>query len=478
LSFLATVALRSQLTETCACETIATIENNNGNKSVTEPEFVSRGFPSLDSSRLWRYFVFTMLYVAQGIPLGLLLMALPAYLAFNGVEAGVIGAYIGLATLPHAIKLIAGPILDRWTFAPMGRRRPWVLIAQSAIVVSFAAMALIPDPLNNIPTLLAASVMVNSFVAFQDVSVDGMAVDILRPEEQSRAGGFMFGGQSLGIAAITAGGAWLMSVGGIGMASLACSGLVALIMMLPLMSRERDGERLLPWTKGQATIVPHGSHPSGWVDILFSLKNFVFMRTSVILVLALLTYTLGRGLHAGIMPVYFVQELGWSDTSYSNLTGLASLIAAIIAMTIGGTLVHWIGRVNFFAVTTIALSLLALAIALLPVMSGSDVLLQIYRIAYTTLDVLVVVSVIAISMAVCGKKVAATQFAIYMALSNLGYVGGSSLLGPAREFFGFDTLFLIFAGLTFASLFIMRLVLINDHQEFLKGMELAMESGA
>jgi len=419
-----------------------------------------------------------MLYVAQGIPLGLLLTAMPAYMAFNGVEAGVIGAYIGLATLPHAIKLVVGPVMDRWTFAPMGRRRPWVLVAQTAIVMSFAAIALIPDPLNNMSTLILASFIVNCFVAFQDVSVDGMAVDILRPEEQSRAAGFMFGGQSLGIAAITAGGAWLMSQSGIGMASLACSGLVALIMMLPLLSRERDGERLLPWSKGDAAFVPHGTHPSGWTDILLSLKSFVFMRASVILVLALLTYTLARGLHAGIMPVYFVQELGWSDTSYSNLSGLASLIAAVTTMIIGGTLVHWIGRINFFAIAAIAIALLGLSMALLPVISGSDLLLQIYRIAYTTLDVLIIVSIIAISMAVCGKKVAATQFAMYMALSNLGYVGGSSLLGPARDFFGFDTLFLIFAGLTFASLFIMRLVMIDDHQEILKGMELVGDSGS
>jgi PAT family beta-lactamase induction signal transducer AmpG len=269
-----------------------------------------------------------------------------------------------------------------------------------------------------------------------------------------------------------------MSKGGIGMASLACAGLVALIMVLPLLSRERDGERILPWSKGEATIVRHGTHPTGWADILLSLKSFVFMRASVILVLALMTYTLARGLHAGIMPVYFIQELGWSDTSYSNLSGLASLIAAIATMSIGGTLVHWVGRINFFAIAAIAISLLGLSMAFLPILSGSDLLLQMYRIAYATLDVLIIVSIIAISMAVCGKKVAATQFAIYMALSNLGYVGGSSLLGPARELFGYNTLFVIFAGLTFASLFIMRLVMIDDHQKVLKGMELVGDSGS
>lgn len=112
--------------------------------------------------------------------------------------------------------------------------------------------------------------------------------------------------------------------------------------------------------------------------------------------------------------------------------------------------------------------------ALFPLMSQSDLLLRGYRIVYATLDTLIIVSIIAVSMAICGKKVAATQFAIYMALSNLGYVGGSSLLGPAREYLGYNGLFLTFALLTFASLFVMRLVKIEHHQEALKGMELVV----
>lgn len=442
-------------------------------------EIQQRGFglPSLDSSKTWRYFVFTALYVAQGIPIGLLLIAIPGYLAFKGVSPGVVGVYIGLATLPHAVKLVVGPFMDRWTIVSMGRRRPWVLFAQTGIIISFASLALIPDPLNNINLLIVGSVLVNSFVAFQDVSVDGMAVDILRTDEQSMAAGFMFGGQALGAAGTTALGAWLMSISSIGTASLACSGLVVVIMLLPLLSRERDGEKLLPWSKGKAPEIPRGTHPSGWKDILSSLKNFFFMRASMVLVLALATYTLARGLHAGIMPVYFVQELGWTDTSYSNLTAFASLVAAIVTMTIGGTLVHFIGRINFFGLAAILIAILGTMIALLPVISETESYMRIYRIAYNTLDTLIIVSIIAVSMAVCGKKVAATQFAIYMGLSNLGHVGGSALLGTTRSFFEFDQLFLIFAGVTLVSLFIMRMVKIDNHQETLKGMELVRDTG-
>ena len=39
---------------------------------------------------------------------------------------------------------------------------------------------------------------------FQDVAVDGMAVDIMKEEERARASGMMFGAQSIGIVAATA----------------------------------------------------------------------------------------------------------------------------------------------------------------------------------------------------------------------------------------------------------------------------------
>jgi len=74
-----------------------------------------------------------MLYVAQGIPFGLILLALPAYFAAQGVDPVKIAGFASVALLPHAIKLIDAPIMDRWTYWPMGKRRPWMLIASPTI---------------------------------------------------------------------------------------------------------------------------------------------------------------------------------------------------------------------------------------------------------------------------------------------------------------------------------------------------------
>ena len=55
---------------------------------------------TLVDSRTLRFFSFTVLYIAQGFPFGLVTIALPAYLAEKGVSGGEIGAFIGVAMLP------------------------------------------------------------------------------------------------------------------------------------------------------------------------------------------------------------------------------------------------------------------------------------------------------------------------------------------------------------------------------------------
>src|SRR6478736_1173216 len=81
---------------------------------------------SLTESRWLRFASFTAFYYAQGIPIGLLTIAVPAWLAEHGVGVAEIAAYQGVVGLPWGLKLFAGPFMDRFAFPAMGRRRPWV----------------------------------------------------------------------------------------------------------------------------------------------------------------------------------------------------------------------------------------------------------------------------------------------------------------------------------------------------------------
>ena len=104
----------------------------------------------LAESRWLRLTAFTTLYAAQGIPIGLLSIAMPAWLADRGMALDEIAAYTAVVSLPWGFKLIAGPFMDRFTFLPMGRRRPWVLAAQGGLTLALLPLLWAPDPMTNL----------------------------------------------------------------------------------------------------------------------------------------------------------------------------------------------------------------------------------------------------------------------------------------------------------------------------------------
>ncbi|NRA91713.1 MAG: hypothetical protein HRU26_03350, partial [Psychroserpens sp.] len=60
---------------------------------------------SLTGSAISRYFSFSALYIAQGIPEGILFFAMPAWLAMNGKPATEIAAFISICLIPWSFKL-------------------------------------------------------------------------------------------------------------------------------------------------------------------------------------------------------------------------------------------------------------------------------------------------------------------------------------------------------------------------------------
>ena len=114
--------------------------------------------PALSEHRVLRYFSFSALYFAQGIPDGILYFGFPAWMAMNGKTPAEIGAFVGVLIIPWSFKFVMGPFIDRYTYLPMGRRRPWVLFGQIGIILSFIGMSSIIDPLDHMGAMMIAGV--------------------------------------------------------------------------------------------------------------------------------------------------------------------------------------------------------------------------------------------------------------------------------------------------------------------------------
>ena len=201
---------------------------------------------SMSQSARTRFAVATLLYFAQGIPKGLLQIAMPAWFASQGLSAYAIASYLALVILPWVFKLLTGPLMDRYQYPAMGLRRPWILGAQLGMALSLCLLTWVDDPVNQMGLLTAIAVFVNVFAATQDVAVDGMAIDLVPETEQGRINAFMSCGKAVGWAASAALSGVMLGTVGLGTTALLGAGVSFVVFLLFLGVRERDGERFLP----------------------------------------------------------------------------------------------------------------------------------------------------------------------------------------------------------------------------------------
>ena len=91
--------------------------------------------------------------------------------------------------------------------------------------------------------------------------------------------------------------------------------------------------------------------------------------------------------------------------------------------------------------------------------------------SYMTNYTFLMVAFLAVSMILCWKRVAATQFTLYMAIGNMGRAVGASLLGPAREHFDWSGMFVVFGACMVLALLVVQLLRLPTHQSALERLE-------
>ena len=290
---------------------------------------------ALSEQRWLRFSLFTSCYFAQGVPIGLLSGAMPPRLAELGFGVGDVALVSTVVGIPWAIKLIGGPFMDRFKFPPMGFRRPWVLLAQGGLTLSLVGTAFVEiGPDASLVPLMVAGFVVNAFAATQDVAVDGMAIDVLDVGERGRANAFMGFGQSAGIAAFGALCGFLLSQWGLAAGALACAAALAAIFLLVAIIRERPGERLLPWTEGEATERAETSKREFRI-IFRDLMRVLFLPMSLLLVAVEFINRVRDGMAVAVLPVFAVDELGYTTIEFTSFQGVIGFATALAGALLG-----------------------------------------------------------------------------------------------------------------------------------------------
>jgi PAT family beta-lactamase induction signal transducer AmpG len=383
----------------------------------------------LTENRTFRLACFFLFYFAQGLPVGLTSVALPAWLASNGAPDAAVAALVATAYLAWSYKFIIAAVMDRYTYLPMGRRRIWLIFAQLLMLVGFlVAAAANPGP-HDFALLTWVTLLVMSAAATQDVAVDGMAVDILADREQGTASSFMFGGQALGMAASGAIGGYLLQHYGSDAAFLAFLAPIAVITLLALFLRERPGERRFPWSEGDTAPENRDRHVGAWLPILLVTLKSLIKRDSLILLGGSAFFRAAGGMITPLIPILATTMVGYTTATYSGTVSTIDLGLAVVAIGLGSFLTVRLGP-KYASI----LVLLILGGWCAYTLLGKGLWLTTAGflagyVVYSLFTTLSSVTTNPLRMQLSDPRVAATQFTIYNSLSNLPVSLGATLFG-------------------------------------------------
>ena len=417
---------------------------------MVDGESTSDGETLVDSYRA-RVITLSLLYVAQGVPWGFITVTMVTFLAAEGADAGDLAYLLTLGTLPWSFKFLWGPIIDRFQIPELGRRRPWILIAQTGMVALLVTMLLVPDLTNNISLLGALFFVYNVFTALQDVSTDALAVDVLQSHEFERVNSYMFTAKSLGGIIGGAGLGTIIGIVGIKGAFLIQIPILVAIMLVPLFMRERPGEKRFPWDEGEAVeqeAVP-GEEDEGVRDfavILSNIKTAFSVRSAQLGIAVSLVISLAFIL-IPILPLLFLQELGWSQEEFNATKGGIILVVTMLGAMAGGELGRRFGGKSMLMYAALSASLTTLVWGTFDNLWSEGWFMMLVWIVHTFLWAIVSICAYSLMMRVTWAEVGGTQFTGYMAMMNLSAIIGYQLAPIFAERYNYQTIFYIAAVL-------------------------------
>ena len=433
--------------------------------------------PALESSPRLRLMTLCLMYLAQGMPFGFVTGTLAIFLATQGYGVKEIAGITFMAQLPWTFKFIWGPIIDRFDFPllAMGRRRLWILIAQSMMTITLLLILTLPDLVKGMTTLLWIIAIHNVFASLQDVSVDALAVDLLPENERGKANGFMraaaylgsiIGGSVMGV---------LTARHGLHLAISVQAVVMIIVMMAPLFLREREGERLFPWSplkKLKHTTAPAVEAATASASALFKSFRKAFSLPSTRLAAALaLIIMVGQHTISIISKPLFTQELDWSMEDYSKWITGGGYFFALGGSFLGGFMADRFTAKRTAGTATVILGIVWIAFSMFEQHWDNRTFAVGFIFAEQFSIGIMTVSLFSIFMSVSWPVIAGTQFTAYMALLNVSGTAGTKLAGKMGDAPDYTMIYLVAGIAQIGFLLLIKLVDVEETRRELGELE-------
>ena len=338
------------------------------------------------------------------------------------IDPDVIGLLSSILLLPFILKIFIGMLSDRVNLAGLGHRRPYMVLGLVLAALAFAAAGFVLPDTNF--ALFAVLIVLGSFsVTVFDSTTDGLAIDITPASEQGTVQGAMVGGRAMGFIVLSLlFGALVQSQG-----YPIVFWIIGACMLLPLIwvfnvrePAQRIPQQAFQWSAFKALGRPRFLLFAAYA-VLYSVVSF--------------------GVD-GLVTFFMSQQFGAAESAigqYGALRGAGAVVGALA----GGFLIDRIGRRRSAFGAIGAISAGAVLIGLAPGVTALLAIGVLWGIVWGFQETIFV----ALAMGLADRRVAASMFAIMMAVSNIGTAVGEGVATGMTDNIGFVAVFVSLAAL-------------------------------
>lgn len=392
---------------------------------------------------------------ASGMPLYLLISLVPAWLRSEGVGLKEIG-FFALIGLPYTWKFFWSPLLDRYHLRlpgfNAGLRRSWMLTTQVALLFAIAALGFF-DPDTEIWSIAWLCLLIAFLSATQDIVLDAYRRQIL-PDHELGLGNSIHV-NAYRIAGLVPGSLSLILADSLPWQSvfMVTAAFMVLGIGLTLSIDEPQADSRHPTTLNQAIVEPFKE--------FFSRQG---VQQACLILAFMLLYKLGDSMATALATPFYL-DMGFSKTQIGLVAKHAALWPMIIGGILGGIMMLKIGinrALWLFGMVQI-ISILGFAV-LARVGEGLWLLGLVISFEYLGVG-LGTAAFVAFMARSTHPAFAATQLALFTALTAVPRTVASSVTGIIVEGVGWENFFYLCTALAIPGMLLLLQVAPWNHRE-------------
>ncbi len=397
---------------------------------------------SITQTKIGRLFIFGLLYFVQGAMLSYVLVFNNLYLRQFGASAAQLSLLNGLLLLPFILKIGFGLLSDkvelqRLRWLGRGHRVPYIAAGLWLVTIGSSTASFV-QPVAQYPWFVCMALFIASGVALYDTTTDGLAIDVTPAAEQGIVQGVMVLGRAMGLVAFSALYGRLIEAYGWGTVFW----LVTLLSLLPQPFLRRVQE-------------PHERPPAktfSW-QALEGLRRPEIGRFSLYAIIYSITV---YGANA-IVTLFTNEGLGGTITQVGDVAALAGL-GMLIGAAVGVVMLRWMPILRQGKGTAVIVSTVLLLIAFTNTLNTIFIVIILWGFCLAMSELVYVT----LAMAKSDPRMGAGQFAIFMAISNIGTAVGQATTTGLIDLIDFRW---IFGTLAFLNLLLLPILIAMQADE-------------